>query len=98
MAFTAGQRDAIAGYLGYAIISENQTLIQSACTTLTGLSADAELRVQSYLSELAQIDTEIETARVTVGSALSQLNGQGRRYCGLLAMTLNLEIRNDYYS
>lgn len=98
MAFSAANKDAIAAYLGYSITSDNQTIIDNACSAVTALSSDAETRVISYLAQIAAIDAEIETARVTVGSAVGQLQSQGRRYIGMVAIALSLDIRSDYYS
>jgi hypothetical protein len=98
MSFNNSHKDAIAAYLGYAITAEHQSLISAACTTLESLSSDAETRVKDYLTTIAALDTEIATARLTVGSALGQLQTQGRRFISLVAIALNLEIRSDYYS
>lgn len=98
MSFSAANKDAIAGYLGYSITSENQTLIDAATDLMESLSADGETRVKAYLTALGTIDTEIATARVTVGSAVSQLQSQGRRYISQVSIALNLQVRKDYYS
>lgn len=98
MAFTAAEKDKVAAFLGYPITSDNQSAIDDACSAVEGLSSDAVTRVQGYLTTLGTIDTEIATARTTVGSAVSQLQSQGRRFVALVAMSLNLEVRQDYYS
>lgn len=98
MSFSAAHKDAIAGYLGYAVTSENQAFISAACAAIESLSSDGETRVKAYLTALVAIDAEIATARVTVGSALQQLQGQGRRFISQISIATGLQIRKDYYS
>lgn len=96
--FTDSNKDAIAAYLGYAVTEDNQALIASACVNVESLSSTAVARVQGYLTTLGTIDSELATARVTVGSAVGQLQGQGRRFISQLAIALDLDTRSDYYS
>jgi hypothetical protein len=97
MPFSTSDRDKIMGFLGYAVTTENVNYVQGILTTVEGQSADAVTRVQGYLTKLAAIDSQIDTARNTAGGVYTQLLSEGQRNVGLLAFTLGIETKRNIY-
>jgi len=97
MAWTSDNRDKILSNLGYPVRQENLNLIQSAMDRLTSLSTDSVTRVQAYLSEIIQLETQIETERIKLGGPFQQLKGEARRYTGLISLALDVEVNKDVW-
>lgn len=97
MSWTEAQYDKVAAYLGYPITSDYLVKVTQKMDAITALSASAETRVASYLTELAAIETQIATARNSPGSALGQLKAEARRFTKLVSFGLNLEVHEDVW-
>jgi len=97
MAWTSDNKDKILSCLGYPVRQENLTLIQNAMDRVTSLSGDAVTRVQAYLSEIIQLETQIEAERIKLGGPFQQLKGEARRYTGLISLALDVEVNKDVW-
>lgn len=97
MAFSPNDRDHIMGYLGLPITDEQVNYVQGVLTAVEVQPA-AVTRIQSYLSDLASIDSQIKTAR-NVGSKLpyEQLLSEGDRLVRLLSASLGIDARAWVY-
>jgi len=96
--FESGDKEKICFYLGYPPTPDNLSKIQQRMDQLQQVGADYVSRAREHLTELDQIQGEIENERGNAGSAFGQLKGEARRYASLLAIALNLPKNNDVYS
>jgi hypothetical protein len=96
MSFSEADRDTIMGYLAWKSDSESISTIQAALEQVETSSA-AETRVKAYLTAIAAIETQIATARNTVGSAYSQLLSEAQRLVYLIGNTLGVEVKRKVF-
>jgi hypothetical protein len=102
MSWTTNDKEKICFYLGMPHTQENYNLIQQRMDDLQNLSIFAVDTVQSYLTEIEQIEGEIEGVRdnVPTGSfdeLFNPLKLEARRWCKRVAIALNLSIANEVF-
>lgn len=97
MTFTPNDRDDIMGFLGIPVTEEQVNYVQGILTAVE-VYPDAVSRIRAYLSKLAAIDSQIETAR-NVGSKMpyEQLLSEGDRYVRLLSASLDIDVKEWIY-
>ncbi|MGB3495274.1 MAG: hypothetical protein WBA57_21265 [Elainellaceae cyanobacterium] len=98
MAFSTSEKEKICFYLGYPPTPDNLSKIQQRMDELTEVGENYVTRAQQHITELDQLQGEIEVERASSGGAFTQLKGEARRYASLLAIALNLPKNNDVYS
>jgi hypothetical protein len=98
MAWNAGDNDKLLSALGYPVTTDAIGEVQLMMDALQSSAPDTVTRVQTYLTALASIETQIATARNATSGVLGQLRGEGRRFTNLTSIATGLKQRNDIYS
>ncbi len=96
MSFSDAEKDAIAGYMGISADTEEINRLNDAIAKVE-LVASAETRVKAILTKLAAIETQIDTARNSVGSAYSQLLSEAQRQVYLIGNTLGIKVERKVF-
>ncbi len=96
MSFSTTERDAIMGYLAWPATDDSRMMFDTALSQVSADSA-AETRVKAILTAIAAIETQIDTARNTVGSAYTQLLAEGQRKVYQISNTLGLEVKRRVF-
>jgi|GEM_PF-4029257 len=102
--FATASKEAIATLLGYPLNDTELTYIAEAMGQVEDLadstaSTNAVTRIEGWLSQLATIQTNINTERDVEGTTmLPNLRYEGRRHVALIGNALGVEIRFDIFS
>lgn len=86
-------------FLGYSTDPVDIAIVSNALTAVGARGEPVIKTVQEFLKRLAIINTEIDKVSLELGSdeGLARLRDEGRRYAGLLATNLGIEIATDFF-
>jgi len=114
MPWNSGDRAKIMKYLGYPFQQGSVNQVQQSMNNLTAIAPDGIDICQDYLRELDKISRELDEARPFAarsfqsgGSSTAQFfrgermhhpRSEGKRYVGLLADAMSLQIMNDVFA
>jgi hypothetical protein len=96
MSFSITERDTLMGLLAWSSDSESISRFQTALTQVEA-NPPAESRVKVLVAAIAVIDSQIATARNTVGSPYLQLLSEAQRLVYQIGNTLGVEVKRKVY-
>lgn len=98
MSWASGTKRKIAFYLGYPISSETYSRIESAQARIAALDTGAIAPIEGFITELEQLETEIEASRDNDPADIFEpLKNEARRWVTRLSLALDIEVNRNVF-